>query len=81
MIRTGELIGLGSSLNLEYFINPCPDDLTLSPTNETVDSTGGIMKEYLPAGNDGSIATNGVCIMCHNDAEPYWRVAKTLPPP
>ncbi|MFC1827091.1 hypothetical protein ACFLZQ_04080, partial [Thermodesulfobacteriota bacterium] len=80
MIRTGELIGLGSSLNLEYLINPCPDDLNLSDTNETVDSTGGIMKQYLPEGNDGSIATNGVCIMCHNDAEAYWRVAKTLPP-
>jgi len=37
------------------------------------------MKQYSPTGN-GSIASNGVCNMCHNDAEPYWRVAKTLPP-
>jgi hypothetical protein len=38
------------------------------------------MKQYLPQGNNGSIATNGVCNMCHNEAQPYWREAKTLPP-
>ena len=33
-----------------------------------------------PDGNDGTIARNGVCDRCHTEAEPYWRVAKTLPP-
>ena len=33
MIRTGELIGRESSLNLEYFKNPCPADLNLSDPN------------------------------------------------
>ncbi len=44
MIRTGELIGRESegALNLEYFINPCPDTTT-SPTNELSGSTGGAM--------------------------------------
>jgi hypothetical protein len=28
MIRTGELIGRSSSLNLDYFTNSCPDSLT-----------------------------------------------------
>ncbi|MFC1827864.1 LamG domain-containing protein, partial [Thermodesulfobacteriota bacterium] len=82
MIRTGELIGRGNSLNLDYFINACsespiiPDDL--SGTNETVDSTGGVMFDY-GTGN-GTIARNGVCDMCHTEAQPYWRAAKTLPP-
>jgi len=88
MIRTGELIGRESegALDLDYFINPCnvsliiPDDLTFSGTNETMGSTGGIMAEYLPAGNNGSIARNGVCDMCHTEAQPYWRAAKILPP-
>jgi hypothetical protein len=85
MIRTGELIGryIEGALDLDYFINPCnvspiiPDDLSL--TNETVGSTGGILMEYLPAGNNGTIARNGVCDMCHTEAQPYWRAAKKLP--
>jgi len=40
MIRTGELIGRTRSLNLEYYVNPCPDK-TLSVTNELFDETNG----------------------------------------
>ena len=78
MIRTGELIGreIEGALNLEYFINPYPDTTT-SPDNELSGSTGGMMLEYSPTGN-GSIARNGVCNMCHNEAEPYWRTPSDI---
>jgi hypothetical protein len=71
MIRTGELIGRESALNLDYLIDPCIVGLTLSDTNETLDSTGGIMKDQ--GAGLGTIEKNGVCVMCHNEAEPYWR--------
>jgi hypothetical protein len=70
MIRTGELIGRSSSLNLEYFTSECPDR-TLSATNELLDSTGGVMKFYGPG--SGSVTKNGVCNMCHNEYSRYWR--------
>ena len=75
MIRTGELIGRSSSLNLEYFVNSCPDR-TLSATNETLDSTGGVMKFYGPG--PGTVEKNGVCAMCHNEYQRYWREAKDI---
>jgi len=80
MIRTGELIGRESegALNLEYFINQCPDTTT-SPTNElfdaTGDSTGGSMiQSYRP----DNWTRDGVCGMCHLEVEPYWREAKEI---
>jgi len=68
MIRTGELIGRASALNLQYFENPC-NDQTLSTTNETADSRGGA----LTGGGDRYISGNGVCNMCHTVYSPYWR--------
>ena len=53
-----------------------PDDLSL--TNETAGSTGGILVDQ--GGGLGSIPKNGVCDMCHTEAQPYWREAKILPP-
>ncbi|KPK36732.1 MAG: hypothetical protein AMK70_01255 [Nitrospira bacterium SG8_35_1] len=82
MIRTGELIGRESegSLNLEYFINSCPDTTT-SPTNElfdaTGDSTGGSMI-YDPLQFINRWTRGGVCGMCHTTVEPYWREAKNI---
>jgi len=80
MIRTGELIGRESSLNLEYFINSCPDTTT-SPTNElfdtTGDSTGGSMI-YDPLQWENPYTRGGVCRMCHSTVEPYWREAKDI---
>jgi len=73
MVRTGELIGRSSALNLEYFINPC-NDQTFSATNETASSTGGV----LTGGGGRTIVSNGVCNMCHNVYSPYWRQAKDL---
>jgi hypothetical protein len=75
MIRTGELIGRESSLNLGYFTSECPDRI-LSPTNETLDSTGGVMKFYGPG--SGTVTKNGVCAMCHNEYQRYWREAKDI---
>jgi len=71
MIRTGELIGRSSALNLQYFENPC-DDQTLSETNETANSAGGAFT----GGGTRTISGNGVCIMCHTVYMPYWREAK-----
>ncbi|MFC1819013.1 hypothetical protein ACFL0B_07995, partial [Thermodesulfobacteriota bacterium] len=82
MIRTGELIGreIEGALDLDYFTSTCTTDLpsvTYSTDNETVGSTGGMMFDY--GAGDGTIARNGVCDMCHIEAEPYWREAKSLP--
>jgi predicted CxxxxCH...CXXCH cytochrome family protein len=76
MIRTGELIGRESALNLDYLINSCPDHQTRSATNELSDSTGGAMKFQGPG--RGSVAKNGVCLMCHNEYKPYWREPKEI---
>ncbi|MEK6195851.1 MAG: hypothetical protein N2F24_16675, partial [Deltaproteobacteria bacterium] len=76
MIRTGELIGRAYSLNLEYYVNPCPDT-TLLLTDETLDSTGG-QNKFLGSGR-GSVIKNGVCNMCHNEVEPYWRTPQVIP--
>jgi hypothetical protein len=70
MIRTGELIGRANSLNLNYLTDSC-SGRTLSDTNELADSTGGEMRFYWAG--QGSIQKNGVCNMCHNEREPYWR--------
>jgi hypothetical protein len=75
MIRTGELLGRASSLNLDYMTDPC-SGRTHSTTNELAGSTGGEMKFYW--GGPGTIEKNGVCSMCHNEREPYWRVAKVI---
>jgi len=60
MIRTGELIGRPSALNLDYLVESCPDK-TRSLTNELFatpaedkDSTGGAMKFQGPG--PGSVA-------------------------
>jgi len=71
MIRTGELIGRTSALNLNYFINPC-NGQTLSTTNELAGSTGGVFS----GGGGRTIEENGVCTMCHNVYSPYWRTAQ-----
>jgi hypothetical protein len=73
MIRTGELIGRESegALNLNYFNNTWPDT-TLSPTNELSDSTGGVMTDD-PDQWVNTWTVGGVCGMCHNIVEPYWR--------
>jgi hypothetical protein len=82
MIRTGELIGRESegALNLEYYINQCPDTTT-SPTNElfdaTGDSTGGSFI-YDPTQFQDNWTRGGVCGMCHTTDEPYWREAKDI---
>jgi len=73
MIRTGELIGRASALNLQYFENPC-DNQTLSATNETANSTGGAFT----GGGSRTIPGNGVCSMCHTVYSPYWREAKDI---
>jgi hypothetical protein len=83
MIRTGELIGWEPALDLDYFTSTCipdtpPSVSDLSSTNETVGSTAGMMIPG-PDGTFGTIARNGVCDMCHNEAQPYWREATTLP--
>jgi hypothetical protein len=75
MIRTGELIGRESALNLDYLVESCPDK-TYSATNELSDSTGGAMKYQGP--RSGTIEKNGVCGMCHNENEPYWREPKEI---
>ena len=79
MIRTGELIGRESSLNLDYFTSDCPDRI-ISATNElfdpTGDSKGGVMKFYAPGA--GYVERNGVCAMCHNEYQRYWREAKDI---
>jgi len=75
MVRTGELIGRSSALNLSYFTNACPDQ-TFSTTNETAGSTGGSLKLY--GGGGGTIPRNGVCVMCHTEYAPYWREAKAV---
>jgi hypothetical protein len=75
MIRTGELIGRESSLNLNYFTSDCPGTTT-SLTNELVDSTGGVMKFYAPG--SGTVTKNGVCNMCHNEYRQYWREDKDI---
>jgi len=78
MIRTGELIGResGGALNLEYLTSRCPDTTT-SPTSERAGSTGGSMI-YDPAQWQNNWTRGGVCGMCHNTAEPYWREAKDI---
>ncbi|MFC1844374.1 cytochrome c3 family protein [Thermodesulfobacteriota bacterium] len=80
MIRTGELIDRETSLDLDYFTSEC-NTKTLSPTNELFDatngdSTGGSMKSY--GVGQGTFQRNGVCTMCHMEAEPYWREAKDI---
>jgi hypothetical protein len=80
MIRTGELIGRATALNLDYFTGSCPDLTARSATNElfdiTGDSTGGRLQWY--GGGRGWFTRNGVCIMCHNEGTPYWREAKDI---
>jgi len=81
MIRTGELIGRETSLNLDYFTSQCPDEIT-SPSNElfdatTGDSTGGSMFND-PTQFQNNWLRGGVCGMCHIMGEPYWREARDL---
>ena len=78
MVRTGELIGQQPGLNLKYLDNGVGEPWSFVDPQTPVGSTGGAMD--LPAvGSISKIEDNGVCYMCHDQREDYYRSYNSSP--